>query len=96
MKGPYDGRFGDISSVTTNEDAARIANRMMKDVVHHPGDWSDRNLVDFLGGLEGALMDMPIHYALRGEPVSEQPTWQSIAEVLVQAGGYTLLRTDLR
>jgi len=92
MKGQWDtGRFaevGGLSRVSSRLEAAEIVQRMLEDLLAHPGEWENTTLDRFLDALAASLESIPGVYAHRGEQFPEEPTWRIFAETLVMASGY--------
>ena len=92
MEGQWDtGRcaeVGDLSRVSSRLEAAEVVQRMLADLLGHPGEWENTTLERFLDALAASLESIPGVYAHRGEQFPDKPTWRIFAETLVMASGY--------
>jgi hypothetical protein len=92
MNSPYDtGRFAEVTGlehVATHTDVVAIVEQMLADLKAHPDEWENGTLERFLDALAASLDALPPLHANRGEDMPDQPTWKTIAEVLVMATGY--------
>ncbi|HEV7755584.1 MAG TPA: hypothetical protein VGO94_06955 [Mycobacteriales bacterium] len=82
---PADAHFADVE---TREDAARTVRAMLADLQKHPGAWENPTLERFLEALAASITDLDAAYTARGERLPDQPTWRTVAELLVMASDY--------
>jgi hypothetical protein len=71
-----------VGEVRSRHDLAAFVNFLARDLQQHGGDWENNNLPDFLQAMAAWIDDMDGYYTNVGKPMPEQPTWQTIAEIL--------------
>jgi len=74
--------------VHSREEFLALVRGMVRDLRNNPDAWENRNLDSFLDALASWVEDMDGYYLNAGEPVPEQPTWKTLAEMLLAARIY--------
>lgn len=77
-----------VASITNKAELAEFISKLKTHATEHPTDWINISLVDFLDALSGWVDDMDGYYLNNQLPVPEQPTWMTIAEMLLAAKSY--------
>jgi hypothetical protein len=78
----------DVHNVTNRDDVVGVINAMVNDFRKNPDAWENATLDRFLDSLAMSIEGVEQGYAQRGEVAPAQPSWQLIADLLVQASGY--------
>lgn len=77
-----------LQEVATREDFIAFARRLAQTLDGQPEQWANRDLASFLDALVAWTEDMDGYYLNRGEPIPEQPTWKTVADMLAAATVY--------
>src|SRR5947207_12340293 len=70
------------------EDFVSFVRALLADLKKNPDAWENRNLDSFLDALAAWVEDMDGYYLNAGGPVPEQPTWKTLADMLLAARIY--------
>ena len=76
------------SFVYTREDLALFVHELAHGLRTKPGEWENVTLGDYLEAMASWIEDSDGYYLNAGKPVPKQPSWQTIAEVLLAAKHY--------
>jgi hypothetical protein len=77
-----------LASVRSRSDLARFVEQLADDLEHNPDGWENGSLPRYLEALAAWLHDMEGTYRNRGEALPEQPSWQTLGEILLAASIY--------
>jgi hypothetical protein len=77
-----------VQEVTTREDFVAFARSLGKSLEAEPNGWINQDLASFLDALAAWSEDMDGYYLNRGEPIPQQPTWITVADMLAAAAVY--------
>lgn len=67
---------------------AEFARSLCEDVRDNPGRYENTDLTAYLGAMAAWIEDMEGYYANHGEGIPAQPTWRTVADILVAAALY--------
>jgi hypothetical protein len=74
--------------VHSREDLAAFIRALLCQLREKPEDWENQDLASFLEAMAAWIEDMEGYYKGRGEAVPKQPTWKTIAQILLAARVY--------
>jgi hypothetical protein len=77
-----------VKNVKSREDLAEFVRVLERDLKDNPADWENRSLGEFLGSLSAWIADMDGYYLNNNLDVPKDPSWRTIAEILVGARIY--------
>jgi hypothetical protein len=75
-------------AVSSRSDLAVFMNDLKKDLEKNGRDWPNHSLEEFLSALSGWVEDMDGYYQNQKLPIPAQPSWKTIAEMLLAAKYY--------
>jgi hypothetical protein len=74
--------------VQSREDLATFVRALLDQLRERPEEWENKDLTSFLEATAAWVEDMEGYFKGKGEPVPEQPTWSTFAQVLLAARVY--------
>ncbi|HZT82113.1 MAG TPA: hypothetical protein VFA26_17935 [Gemmataceae bacterium] len=77
-----------VGQIQSRHDLAVFVDALREHLRHHPEEWENRDLPSFLEAMAAWVEDMDGYFKTRGEPVPDQPTWQTLAQILLAAKVY--------
>jgi hypothetical protein len=84
-----DDLFDYVKTVGSREDFVKFVGFLNEDHRKNSGEWGNKTLEGFLGGLSGFASDMSGYYQNIGDAVNvENITWRMAAEMLLAATVY--------
>lgn len=78
----------EISTIKTSIELSNFIEKLCDDLKDNPNAWSNNTLEDFLEALAAWITDMEGYYINSNQEVPLQPTWKTIAEMLLAAKIY--------
>ncbi len=76
------------ASVGSRHALAAFVRALLRDMRESPDTNENRDLGSYLEAMAAWIEDMDGYYADRGEPLPEQPSWRTVAEILAAAAVY--------
>lgn len=84
-----DDLYDFAKTIVSRADFVKFVEYLNEDYQKNSGEWSNRTLDEFFGGLSGFAKDIAGYYRNMGESVDvEQITWRIAAEMLLAATVY--------
>jgi hypothetical protein len=80
--------YEQVDGVQTRADLAQFVAALREDLLDHPESWENATLERFLDAFEGWVTDMHGFFANVGEQMPAQPSWNTVARMLLAAKGY--------
>lgn len=77
-----------VRRVQSREDLAAFVRALAEHLREKPDDWENRDLSSFLEAMGAWVEEMEGYYRNRREPVPDQPTWKTLAEILLASKVY--------
>lgn len=77
-----------VQQVQSREDFVAFLGALRADLQKNPEQWQNRDLPAFLEAMSAWMEDMEGYYRNRGEPVPDQPRWQTLGQILLAARVY--------
>jgi hypothetical protein len=77
-----------VEQVRSRADFAGFVGTLLADFRDKPEEWENKDLVSFLGALKAWIEDMDGYYTSIGERTPEQPSWKTLAQILLAAKSY--------
>jgi hypothetical protein len=77
-----------IASVKSKEDLADFVSFLREDLHTHPEEWENASLDCFLEAMAAWIPAMDQVYKNKGKAPIDNPTWSTLAEILVAASQY--------
>ena len=77
-----------INGIKTKDDLADFVAALGADFAADPGSWENPNLERFLGAMEDWIRSMNHYYKNAGQVPHDQPTWKTLADILMAAKLY--------
>lgn len=77
-----------IEAMKTREDFIGFITSMSKRFTEAPGEWTNKDLASFLEAMAAWTADMDGYYTSRGETPPEQPSWKTLADIMMAATMY--------
>lgn len=77
-----------VDSIETRQEFVSFLGRLLESLTERPGDWENSDLAAFLSAMEAWVEDMEGYYENRAEPVPGQPSWKTLAQILLAARIY--------
>ena len=77
-----------VDQIQTREDLVAFLGRLRCDLRDRPKAWENSDLAAFLEALRAWVDDMDGYYRNQGKKPPDQPTWQTVAEMLMAASVY--------
>jgi hypothetical protein len=74
-----------VDSIRTREEFVAFVELLARDVEQRAGDWENVDLPSFLAAVAQWVDDMDGYFRNVGEPVPDQPTWKTLAQMLSAA-----------
>ena len=74
--------------IQTREQFIEYVRALAVNLRDSPDEWTNHDLAAYLEALGAWVEDLEGYYRSRGEPVPEQPTWRTLAEILFAAKVY--------
>jgi len=74
--------------VYTREDLAVFVHELAHGLRTKPQEWENATLADYLEAMAARIEDAEGYYVNSGQPVSRQPSWQTLAEILQASKHY--------
>jgi hypothetical protein len=74
-----------VDSIRTREDFVAFAESLARDVEHRADDWENLEVHSFLAAIAHWVDDMDGYFSNVGEPLPDQPTWKTFAQILAAA-----------
>jgi len=78
--------FGQIEKITSRDELAVFV-ATFRSSVKDPG-WSNRDLASFLEAMSAWIAEMDGYFENQGQPCPDQPSWKTIAQILVASAMY--------
>jgi hypothetical protein len=75
-------------AIKTRQDFTEFVRQLLADLQSNPQAWANQSLADYLEAVSAWTQDMEGFYSRRKEPIPEQPTWRTLAEILAAARVY--------
>ncbi len=75
-------------AIESREDLVSFIHALIGDLRQNPDGWENPTLEAYLQALAAWVNDMDGYYLNRSEPVPEQPTWQTMGDILMGARVY--------
>jgi hypothetical protein len=77
-----------VDAIQSRKDLADFVRTLQHDLRNHPDSWENISLDDYLEALAAWVDDMDGYYRNQGRPVPSQPSWKTLAEILLAAKLY--------
>jgi hypothetical protein len=77
-----------VGRLQSREDFVVFLRGLSADLQRNPEQWANRDLPAFLEAMSAWVEDMEGYYRGRGEPMPEQPRWQTLGQILLAARVY--------
>jgi hypothetical protein len=78
-----------VEAIRTRSDLASFVRALRQDLNHHPEEWENPTLDDYLDALAAWTEDMDGYFKnIHGAPVPEQPSWKIVGYMLIAARIY--------
>lgn len=77
-----------LQTVRCRDDFVRFIQDLARSIEEKPEDWTNADLVSFLNALAAWVADMDGYYRNLGQPVPDQPNWQTLGQMLLAARVY--------
>ena len=77
-----------IETIQERDDFVVFVRELLASLSREPSSWANCDLESYLDALGGWVQDMDGYYQNRGEAVPLQPTWKTVAQVLLAARVY--------
>jgi hypothetical protein len=77
-----------VQRLQSRGDFVAFLRELSADLQGNPEQWANRDLPAFLEALSAWVEDMEGYYQQRGEPMPEQPRWQTLGQMLLAARVY--------
>lgn len=77
-----------LGTINTHIELALFITELKSDLANNGKTWANISLVDYLEALSAWVEDMEGYYCNNNLPVPVQPTWRTIAEMLLAAKVY--------
>jgi hypothetical protein len=77
-----------VNQVRSKEDLADFVNALRADLAGNSGNWENPTLDRFLRAMEDWVRVMDNYYRNTGQPLADQPTWKTFADILMAAKMY--------
>jgi hypothetical protein len=78
----------ELQTIEGKEDLVTFVRALASSLAQAPQEWENTDLRSYLDALAAWIDDMEGYYCQAGEPLPEQPTWSTIAEMLKAASVY--------
>ncbi len=76
------------NDVRSRDDLVQFARALVADLRKNRDEWTNADLSAYLEALAAWVEDMDGYFQNRAEPVPEQPTWKTLAQLLYAAKVY--------
>ncbi|MEM1505494.1 hypothetical protein RG959_19000 [Domibacillus sp. 8LH] len=80
--------YKSIDSITSREDLARFISLLRIDLQNNKAQWENHTLERYLEAMEAWVIGMDGYYQNREEPMPEQPSWKTVADVFYASSMY--------
>jgi hypothetical protein len=77
-----------VKTIQRRDDFVGFVRELSASLNLERADWENCDLPSYLDALAAWVDDMEGYYENRGEPVPQQPSWKTLAEVLLAARVY--------
>lgn len=77
-----------VASIRSKDELITFVGALAEDFETGPEDWENATLGRFLSALARWLADSDSYYSNQGAPPPKEPTWKTIAEMLIAAKVY--------
>ncbi|MDR7240169.1 DUF7660 family protein [Neobacillus drentensis] len=77
-----------IGSVKNREDLIRFIFHLRTDLQNNREKWGNVTLDDYLEAMEGWISEMDRFYLNSNQPIPNQPSWKTIADILYASSMY--------
>ncbi|MFC5473996.1 DUF7660 family protein [Paraherbaspirillum soli] len=77
-----------LNAVSSKETLAMFVQDLRQNLLTSPDEWESTRLESFLEALSAWITDMDGYYINQGILPPEQPTWKTVAEMLLAAKTY--------
>ena len=77
-----------VEVIKTREDLVQFMTSMSRRLAEAPEEWTNKDLASFLEAMAAWTADMDGYYQNRGETPPEQPSWKTLADILMAATMY--------
>ncbi len=74
--------------ICCRQDFVAFAGSLLADLRQQRDRWENADLTSYLEAMAAWVNDMPGYYKNRGEPVPDQPSWKTLARILLAARTY--------
>jgi hypothetical protein len=77
-----------VQQLQSREDFVAFVRALGAHLQKNPEQWVNRDLPAFLEAMSAWVEDMEGYYQNRGEPMPDQPRWQTLGQILLAATVY--------
>ena len=77
-----------VASVKTRQDLGRFIRALAKELDNPDEAWENQDLYSFLEAMAAWVDDMDGYYLNKGEAIPRDPSWGTIAQILLAATAY--------
>ncbi|MDW2878258.1 MULTISPECIES: DUF7660 family protein [Bacillaceae] len=77
-----------VDKVKSREDLIKFIKHLRTDLQTNRAEWENITLEDYLEAMEDWVKDMDGYYLNTNQPVPEQPSWKTIADILFASRMY--------
>jgi hypothetical protein len=77
-----------VDKVKSREDLIKFIKHLRTDLQTNSAEWENITLEDYLEAMEDWVKDMDGYYLNTNQPVPEQPSWKTIADILFASSMY--------
>lgn len=77
-----------VENVKTKEELIQFIHHLRKDLLANEEEWENVSLADYLDAMAAWMEDMDGYYKNTGQPIPEQASWKTLADILFAATMY--------
>ena len=77
-----------VEQIRSRADLAEFVGTLITDLKDKPQQWENEDIASYLTAMKAWLKDMDGYFRSIGEPTPEQPTWKTLAQILLAAKFY--------
>jgi hypothetical protein len=74
--------------IRSREDLVALLQTLVRELREDPEGWENRDLAAYLSAMAAWVDDMEGFYKNRGEPMPDQPSWNTLGQILLAARVY--------
>jgi hypothetical protein len=78
----------DIQNIQSRRDLVVFLHELLKNLREKPEDWENSTLESYLEAMGAWLEDCDGYYANQELPIPQQPSWQTLGEILLASKHY--------